>query len=214
MKNIIKQAVKLLTVGLLAVGTWTGVARADANVANDTATIQVTITPNVDRSVTIDTQNVVLNLGLIDLNASTQTVQPATVTIGGNLTNTELDLTANITGGWTFEPTATSSTTDKLKAWVLFTGTATVAAPNRAGDDFDNTNDFLASNTSIFPGTRVGGASGNGAAFENGGGAFADMDALNPSSKRHMWMYFTTPDVSSTAADQFIRFYLTVKAGS
>ena len=70
-----------------------------------------------------------------------------------------------------------------------------------------------------FAGTRVGSSSGGQGnidnSFEdNSGNAFADMDALNPGAKRHMWMYFTTPDVTSTSNDQNIRFFLTVKGGS
>lgn len=220
MNKHMKQFVAALAVGLLAVGgLLIGEAKADAIVANDTATIQITITPNVDRGVTIDTQTVNMVLGLIDLNTSTQTVNPATVTVQGNLTNTELDLSAGISGGWTFEPTATSTTTDKLKTWVVFTATTVFTTPAKNSNTFDDTNDFLASNTASFPGTRVGSSSGgsgniNNSFEDNSGNAFADMDALSPTSKRHMWMYFTTPDVTTTASDQLIRFYLTVKAGS
>ena len=220
MKNNTKKYLATLVVGMLALGSLlVGEAKADANVANDTATIQITITPNVDRGVTIATQTVNMDLGLVDLNVSTQTVSPATVTIQGNLTNTELDLSAGISGGWTFEPTATSTTTDKLKTWVVFTATTTNATPAKNNNTFDNSNDFLSSTVAEFSGTRVGSSSGGGGninnSFEdNSGNAFADMDALNPGALRHMWMYFTTPDLTTTSAAQLIRFYLTVKAGS
>lgn len=222
-----RTAMKLLNrlTAVLAIGTLTVMslmvkdAKADANVANDTATIMITITPNVDRSVSIDTNNVAMDLGLVNLNASTQTVRPATVTIGGNLTNTELDLSAQISGGWGFEPTATSTTTDLLKVWAVFTATTVFTTPTKNNNTFDNTNDYLSATGTSFPGTRVGSSSGGGGninnSFEdNSGNAFADMDALNPNMKRHLWLYFVTPDVTSTAAAQQIRFYLTVKQGS
>ena len=212
MKNIMKKIAAVMAIGMMVVGGLKVSARAaDANVLNDTATILVTITPNVDRGVTIDTMNVTLNLGAVTLGNSTQTVQPSTVTITGSMSNTELDLNAQITGGWNFEPTAGASNTNGLKTWVVFTNTAQLTAPSKAGDLFDDTNDFLASATNNFADTRIGGTAGNGAAFEDG---VVDMDALNPGMKRHMWMYFTTPSVTDTSSDQQIRFYLTVKQGS
>jgi hypothetical protein len=214
----LRSAAAVLAAAALLFAFQTG-AWADSNPSNDTDDIEITITPNIDRGVSIDTNNVAMDLGSVDMNASTQTVRPATVTIQGTVTNTELELSAQISGGWSFEPVATSSTTDQLKVWAVFTATTVFTVPAKNNNTFDDTNDFLGASGTSFPATRVGSASGgngniNNSFEDNSGNTFADMDALRPGMKRHLWLYFTTPPLTSTANPQSIRFYLTVKQGT
>ena len=211
MNKMMKKRAGVMTAGMLVIGGLAAIARADSDPSNDSANIIVTITPNVDRGVTITTDEVVMDLGVVSLGASTQTVSPATVTVTGTITNTELDLSAQITGGWNFEPAAASNNTDGLKVWTVFTDNTVLAAPAQGGDLFDDTNDFLGSATNTFSAVRCGGGSGNGVAFEDG---VADMDALNPLDERHMWMYFTTPGITTTSSAQQVQFTLTVQQGS
>ena len=93
--------VGLVTLGLMVWNVNTVHAYAGDSIStNDATAVVVRITPRADRGVQISTGDAgFLNLGTVDLGASTQTVNPATVTITGNMNATELDLSASITGG-------------------------------------------------------------------------------------------------------------------
>ncbi|MFH1725546.1 MAG: hypothetical protein ABII00_13135 [Elusimicrobiota bacterium] len=195
---------------------YAGNVWADANLTNDTDQVIITITPNIDRGVEIDTATVVLNLGSLDLYASTQTVSPATVTILGTLSGQELDLTGAITSGgtpWTFDasPTTdqTSGETDKLAAYVLFGDTPwTSAAPGAA--DFA---DVTAAASYISGTQRAGSNSGDGTKYEWQTDT-VDMDNKAPNDQVHMWLFFRLPNWTSTASDQNVTFTLTAADAS
>lgn len=187
---------------------------ADSNPANDSAGLEIKLFPSVDRGVVIDTETVNLNLGFVDMGVSTQTVSPATITIVGTIMNTELNMSALITGGWTFdEEVAESTETDKLAAWVVFKTTTSSAVPSKSGSDFDDAQDSLNSNSAVFGPVRVGtqgGDSGLNGRFEDGS---INMDSLFPGNKRHAWIYFRTPPNTSVSTEQQIHFTLTVTPG-
>ena len=187
---------------------------ADSNPSNDSANITLSVTPLYDSGVEIDTGSVNLNLGVSGLGGSTQTVSPATVTIVGNLTNTELNLSAQITGGWTFDENVSASTeTDKLAAWSVFKSTTSAAVPSKSASHFDNAQDSLNSKTASFGPARAGienGDNGNDDRFEDGN---VNMDGLSPGAQRHLWFYFTTPPTTSTGNEQQIRFTLSIAPG-
>ena len=214
----------VLTVGLLALGTMVGKVHAysDALNTNNTAQITITIRPNVDRSVTITTDNVNMDLGNVDLTGSyvsTQTVSPATVTIGGTFGNTDLLLSANISGGWNFDADSSTLDTDNLATWVSFTSISSATAPSQAGEYFagvDGTeanSAILSSGSATFAPLRVG---TNFATlpgkFENN---ITTMNRLDPTTqnKRHMWMAFRMPSQTTTTSNQLITFILTVDSG-
>src|SRR3954468_23975569 len=102
---------KRLAIFILALGIC-GAAKAAS-----TDSITVSVTPNAYYAVDIDTTNVSLNLGSVDLGASTQTVRPSTVTIQSTFANTDLKIQGAITTTvgtpWTFDDDTTSSDTDK-----------------------------------------------------------------------------------------------------
>jgi len=193
---------------------WPAAARADKDPSNDAAQLVVSVTPRVDRGIEIDTENVNLDMGLVNLGASTQTVRPATVTIQGNITNIELVLSAQITGGWVFDDNVTASTeTDKLGVWAVLKDTTSSAVPSKSGSDFDDAQDAMESATSVFGATRAGlpgGDTGTNDRFEDG---TVNMDSLIPGTKRHLWFYFNTPPYTSTAAEQQIQFTISVTPG-
>ena len=94
--------------GLLLTVMGTDRAWAIADPTNDADSMTILITPNIDRGVSIDTANVSLDMGTLDLFSSTQTVTPATVTILGTLdsdgsetTGQELDLSLTFGGAGT-----------------------------------------------------------------------------------------------------------------
>src|SRR3990167_6428613 len=98
MKKLVGLASGLaLALGMLVMNA--APVHADFDVSNDSAAMVIRIRLNVDRSVTISTGDVGMDLGFMTMGASTWTIHPATVTVGGNITNTELSLAAQITGG-------------------------------------------------------------------------------------------------------------------
>ena len=228
MKSIIKKLSKgIIGIGALALGlagltVTKAQAYTDTIASNNTAQITITITPNVDRSVTITTDNVNMDLGNVTLTGgfvSTQTVSPATVTVGGTIGNTDLLLSANITGGWTFDADSSTIDTDALATWVSFTSISSATAPSQNGEYFSGVNGteansaILASATNVFAPVRVG---TNFATlpglFENN---VTSMNRLDPTvqNKRHMWMFFRMPGQTSTASSQQVTFVLTVDTG-
>ena len=217
MKNTMRKlAVGLLGVGLLAFGLAgkSFASYTDSIPGNNTAQITITITPNVDRSVTITTTNVNMDLGSLTLGAlvSTQTVSPATVTVQGTISNTDLEISASISGGWAFDADSTTVETDNLATWVTLTNTNIVAAPVQDATHFKGT--AAGAGNALIDGsfTRIGsdGASGAGR-FEDG---VTDTDHFAAGTfKRHMWTYFRLPNGTSTTNPQKVTFVLTVDQG-
>ena len=206
----------LIIASLLLPLVW---ARADSNPSNDSAALSIRITPNFERGVTIETGSVNMDLGYMDMDASTQTVSPATVTITGNILNTELNLAASITGGWVFDPNQTyeSTGTNQLNAWVSFTSSNVAAIPSQDGEFFRvgaSSGAKIVSDTNVFGPVAVGIAGGSGIGrFEGNAGGSADMDSMNPTSQRHLWLRFKTPATTSVIADQQVQFQLSVRPG-
>ena len=213
----------LLALGLLVMNS--APVHADYDTANDSAAIVIRIRPNVDRSVTISTGDVGMDLGYVGMGNSTWTIHPATVTIGGSIGNTELNLSADITGGWVFNSFQTYESTagseNQLNAWVQFAGVSTGIAPAQDNEYFrvgTTSGTKILATGPVMLGTPVGlaGSSGIGR-FENNasntGPTPADMDSMNPVSVRHMFTYFTLPPLTTTSTDQDIHFTLTVRQG-
>ena len=213
----------VLSLGLLAVGLMGLASKAhaytDALNSNNTAQITITITPNVDRSVTITTDNVHMDMGNVNLTGSfvsTQTVRPSTVTIGGTMGNTDLLLSGNITGGWNFDASSSTLEQNKLATWVSFTSISTAVAPAQnteyfRGEDGTGSSALLASDTADFAATRVGtDAATLPGRFEND---LTSMNGLAVSTQRHMWMFFRMPSATTITDAQRVTFILTVDSG-
>ncbi len=208
--------VGLLTLGLMVWNVSKVQAYAgDSISSNDATAVVVRITPRADRGVQISTgDNGYLNLGTVDLGASTQTVSPATVTITGNMNTTELDLSATITGGWVFNNAETFASTagaaNQLNAWVSFTSISTggVPAVNNNDEYFrvgTSSGAKLTSLTQSFSGVRVGRQSATGIGrFENDESNSGDMDNLAPTSLRHLWTFFRLPPTTSITGQQIM----------
>src|SRR5689334_19580721 len=130
MKRILKAALALAFVlGLSHV----------AHAYNTSDSLTVTIAPNAFYAVDIDTANVVLNLGAVDLGVSTQTVSPSTVTVYSTFATTDLKLQGAIGPTWTFDDVTTSSESNKLAAWATFTSVARSSVPTQTADYFSGT---------------------------------------------------------------------------
>jgi hypothetical protein len=108
-----------------------------------------------------------------------------------------------------------------LNAWVQFTGVSTGIAPAQDNEYFrvgTASGSKIMVEGPVYLGTPVGIAGGSGTGmFENNAGNAgptpADMDSMNPVSKRHMFTYFKLPPVTTTSIDQDIHFTLTVRTG-
>ncbi len=204
-------AIALLGMALMVMVT--GRAWATTNSANNQDSLTITILPNIDRGVSIDTNTEIMDLGTVDLGVTTQTVRPATVTILGSMssdgsqtTGQELDLSLTFSpvGGWSLDtsPTidSTSNETDAIAVYALFSDTTLSLAPTAA--------QFVAEN-GAFTTTlaRAGGGVGNGTRFEKtGGGALPGdgMDHLSTGDKAHLWMLFRLPNVTTVTDAQEI----------
>ena len=209
----------MLALGLVVLNSSKAQAYSDTISSNDATAIVIRITPRADRGVEISTGDAsFLELGTIDIGASTQTVSPATVTITGNMAETELDLSASITGGWVFDNNQITASTgaNQLNAWVSFTSISTggIPATNNTEEYFrvgSSSGAKLTSLTQTFTGTRVGlsGADGVGR-FENNEGGAGNMDRMVNYSKRHMWTFFRLPPTTTITSQQTINIVLSV----
>lgn len=214
-----------MALGLLALGNT--VHAVDANPGNDSAAMIVRITPNADRGVTIssgDLGGAQISLGLVDLGASTRTIHPATVTVQGNMINTELDLAASISGGWVFDPIQSFTSTggaNQLATWVQFTSVSTGLAPAQDYEYFrvgtTSGSKIIATGASYSGSVGLTGSTGVGF-FENNEGSVdggpGNLDMMAPAAVRHMFTYFTLPTQTSITVPQDINFVLSVRAGS
>ncbi len=194
-----------------------------AMAASNTDTLTVTIRPNAFYSVVIDTgPPTFLNLGNVDLAATTATVHPATVTIESSYATTDLTLGGNITSGgtaWTFDANTGSNELDSLQAWAVFTDTGIAANPGQTGGYFSGTAPNVSGSDVIEATARsVGPAGGITGLFEatSGETSFKDMDSLPPipdtQGRSHLWFFFRLP--SATTATNAQDIHITLTAGA
>jgi len=216
----IRSKISLLTAGMLALAGLVSTAdrlEAVAVSSNNAAAMIVRISPNVDRGVEISTGDVHLDMGSVELGASTQTVKPATVTIQGTISNTELSLSGSITGGWSYDnnQTLTSTGTNLLNVWASFTSISTNNAPSQGDEYFrvgTSSGAKLISQTGVYGITEIGHAGTGFGLFETNGDG-ADMDSMNPGDQKHLWVYFNLPPTTSISAPMFVNFVLSSRAG-
>ncbi len=215
MKTMKMQFVKAVaTFGMLALGLTFGLvkeARANAISTNNATALTITITPNADRGVEISSANSTLDLGAVDMNFSTKTVFPATVTIMGNMSSSELTLQSTITAAsllsWNFDDDPTSSEADQMAVWSLFSGIAITSAPTDS--------EFVIYNATVTQAmvatpAQIGDAT---ARFESTWPA-SDMDSMVPQTRRHLWTRMRTPATTSKTGTQSVVFTLTVEASN
>ena len=227
LRGWMKKISAALTLGTLAAGLLMVSAQkahavySDSISSNDATAMVVRITPRADRGVEISTGNVNLNLGTVDLGASTQTVSPATVTITGNMSSAELDLAASITGGWSFDNNplsraSTAAAANLLNVWATFTSVSTTTVPSQDDEYFRvgaSSGAKITSASNSASAAHVGTFNGSGfGLFENNETA-GDMDSMTPGSVRHLWTYFRLPPTTSITGPQDINFVLSVRAG-
>ena len=206
---------------------------ATAARANTADSLEVTITPKAAYSVLVTTTPAgYLNLGLVSLSASTQTVQPSTITVNSSYAYTGLSLTGSITGGgppWTFASNTTPAL-DKLEAWVVFTDTSIQTMPLSgtflgispgANSDMVQAASLAVGATGIptcTGGSGTAGASGKSYIWASGTAGYKPMECV-PSNVTDpagglsfMWMLFTLPPTTTSINPQKIQYTLTAAA--
>jgi hypothetical protein len=159
--------------------------------------LTITITPSAGYDVDVDTTGVTLAFPGATTNTDYNVVLPATVTINSSLATTELQMDATMGGGWSL---GTSNALDTLQAWALFTSTTVSTIPAKSGDNFDDTNDRIASGSQQV---------GDNVAFEDGSFNTDDMPA---GTKAHMWFRFHTPATTTNASAKTLFILLTAQA--
>ena len=185
-----------------------------------TDSLTVTITPNAFYSVTITTPSAAqMDLGSVDLGASTWTVRPATVTINSSYAGTDLKLQGGVSGGWAFDGNTATSEADSLQAWAVFTDTSVGGVPSQSGGYFSGTtpgaddSDVVDSATNRDVGVNgaslrhfVALAAETGyKSMENIPNSTIDLNA----SKAHLWLRFKLPNSTTTRTHKNIMITLT-----
>ena len=197
---------------VLALAFGLGLSRS-AHAVTTTDSLTVTIAPNAYYAVDIATGPSNLNLGTVDLAATTQTVKPATVTIQSTFATTDLALNGVITSGgtaWSFDENTASQETDSLAAWAVFTGVWQSSAPVLGAEFFNGTTPGATSD--VIDNTQGGYQQvGDGAdqAFESGN---TDMDSLAVNNTAHLWLYFRLPPTSTTGSGSAQSIVITLQA--
>ena len=203
----------MVLVALLGLMSATGLNVWADNSENNSDMLVLTVTPNVDYGVDIDTGAVAMNLGAVDLYASTFTVSPATVTFLGNKAGQEVDLSASVGSAWTFDVSpstwATNGEQNALAVYALFS--ATSLAVNPSGDDFANGAADCAFNsaTNAFGPLRAGQQGAGASHFEKQAPDAGEMDSRNPGDKAHLWFLLRMPNETTTDQAQNVSVTLT-----
>lgn len=185
--------------------------------AADTDSLTVTITPNAQYAVDVDTaiSPALLNLGAVNLGQSTFTVNVTTVEVQSTYAATDLSIRAQvISGGWSIDGDTTAAETDGLQAWAVFTDTSVVTdtVANAQPGAFDAADLLQTTNRDV-------GVFGAATMYQlTSGTGFKSMEDLPsaavdiPASRSHLWLKFTLPPVTTTLSAQQV--YVTVTAGA
>jgi hypothetical protein len=190
--------------------------RAQAAVSDS---LTVTITPNVQYAVDITTGGAadpLLDLGLVNLGASTFTVNVTTVEVQSTIAQTDLSIAAQvIQGGWSIDGSTAAQEVDGLQAWAVFTDTSvvttTVAQAQPGAFDAEDVLQATPQNVGQFGAGAMRHMLTSGTGYKNMEdipSSFTDL----PASRSHLWLKFTLPSVTSVVVAQ--KIYVTVIAGA
>ena len=194
-----------------------------AAAATTSDSLTVTITPNAYYAVDVDTSTMLMNLGTVDLGIATHTVSPATVTVQSTYAQTDLTLVgfATTTAGipWTFDDDTTSTETDKLAAWAVFTDTSVFAAPTQgSGGAFSGSIPAQPDSDVISAATQDVGNNGiidRRFVLDDTTAGYRSMEDIPSSasdlaaSRSKLWLYFRLPPSSTSSTAQRVTITLT-----
>ena len=191
---------------------------AGAAQAATTDSLTVTITPNAQYAVDVDTaiSPALLDLGTVNLGLSTFTVNVTTVQVDSTYATTDLAIRAEvISGGWNIDGDTTAAETDGLQSWAVFTDTSVVSDTVAAAQ----TGAFLADDLLQQTNRDVGSVGAGPNMYMNNAGTtgFKNMEdlpssAVDPAASRsHLWLKFKLPPATTTLTAKQI--YITLTAG-
>lgn len=195
----------LLVSGLLLAAALPSLA-ADPNPGNDSDSLTVSILPQSDFGVTIDTAEVTLDF-IMAPGDTAYTLKPATVTIVGNVHPQELNVSAaNITAApvWTLD-TDEVAQADELRMYALF-AEGRQSPPSAA--EFSGAKNLITGSAKRAGFESSSGPDGN---FENSSmtGA-ANMDnILLTQPARQLWLRLDAPPFTSTEDEQSVQITIT-----
>ncbi|MBI4424964.1 MAG: hypothetical protein HY554_14625 [Elusimicrobia bacterium] len=212
-----------LVVGLAAALLFSGAggAWADPN-QNDADLDQLTIrlTPNVDYGVDIDTGTTRFDVGTdlniaLSLNATHYFISPATVTILGNFSNQEVKLKAAGLDNWTVDNDEVIGH-NEVQLYALFAvNKSSRPLESEFGGDSGRhqvkTTDTFAGETS---GTEDNAGADNYYEIPVAMTGGADMDNLQVTNTRQLWLRLDTPAVSNYDTDERIQVTVTAAVGT
>ena len=196
---------------------WAGRASAYVPVWVSSDSLTITITPAASYRIDIDTSNSSFALGSVDLDASTYTVKPATVTIGSTYATTDVRVVTQISGGWLLDTDTSNKEADRLQAWGVFTDTsvATTAAVQASPGAFSGTtpdtdnSDVLGLNV-----VYAGFAGGKTQHVLTAGAGYKTMDAIpsylvdEAASKAYLWLKFILPPATTDNTEKSVTITL------
>jgi len=200
-------------------------AFADAVAGNDSDALTISITPNVDLGVDIDTATPAgfLDLGSLALGATAFTANPATVSVVGSFNFQELQVQGEVLDTWTLDGDQTANE-NALQLYALFTTVSRSSSPAQSAFDF--TGDATAADANLVTVTaRNGGV--DSTTGETGDGRFekqtdasdispgaGSVDDLSVGDKRHLWFRADLPPTTTVSAAQKFEVTLTAVNGN
>jgi hypothetical protein len=217
--NTVKWAKGLGLVMGLVLGAAVGQAWADPNTSNDKDSLTITIQPNVDLGVDVDTTTTKFvtaggNLtGTMALGATDYLVSPASVTILGNFSNQEVQVEAAGLDSWTVDADETAAQ-NQVQVYALFAVNKT-SRPVEAEFGSDSAR-HLVTGAAQTAGEAVGAAE-NGDRTDNryeipvaDMTSGTDMDGLAVGTLKQLWLRLDAPP--STTSDENQRVVVTLTA--
>ncbi len=214
-----KQWMAVMAAGVLALTLGAGRAYADANPANNSDTITIKITPNVDFGLSLNVGPAVMENGVglsvtAGLNTSQFLSDAATLDILGDFNNQEVSVLAAGLDTWGVDTDETGSQ-DQVIVYALFSATAKASRPSSAEFE-EGTARHHVTGTAKFAGEASGteGNVGTDNTFEHYTmSSSADMDNLAVSASRSLWLQLDMPTSTTVTADQRIQVTLSADTG-
>jgi len=220
-----KMNIKLKTVKMTVMATalallTAGTAHADANPANDTGGFTVRITPNVDLGVVVDTTGAnwagaSTNLDLTsDLATDTLLDAPIGIAMAGNFANQELTLTGVALNTWVLD-TDELDAVDEVRLYAMF-GVSPLASGSPISANFNGAGNLIrgGANRAGQPQADEGGDTNHTYELATGNAEYADVDGMNASQVRKLWLRARTPNTSSTDGQAVFTVTVTAVSGA
>ena len=214
-----KQWMAVMAAGVLALTLGAGRAYADFIPSNNSDSLTIQITPNVDFGVNLTTSGAVMESGVglsitAGLNTSQFLSDAATMVMLGDFNNQEVSVSAVGVDTWAVDTDETPSTDDVI-VYALFSTTSKSARPSSA-EFLEGTARHQVTGTPKFAGEPSGseGNAGTDNSFEHYTmSASADMDNLAVAADRSLWLQLDMPSVTTVLTDQRIQVTLSADTG-